>query len=163
MNGERYAKLERGSAGIHTLGSLGAERLRVVNVTPIEEVVGEEVCAHAQGLEAAELPRVRHLRMLQGVTVVPAGRRSQRPLDRLDRDLGCFVPIGMDVDLKTGAVIGKQQSVDLVRPDIPDTIWRPIIVARPTHARRQPLDRAIGNDLDELETQSLVVLLRKRS
>ena len=66
-------------------------------VAPVENVVGEQVAAQPQRLDAAEQRRVRHLAMLQRMAVVRAGMRGQRPLQHLHRRLAGLVAIGVDM------------------------------------------------------------------
>src|SRR5438445_11797595 len=87
------------------------------------------------------------------MAVVGARMRSERGLDAVDRELGGFVAVGVDVSVEPGGVEISDRRVQLIGRLDPDAIVMAVEIAGPAHARCESLDRSVGDDLDEAEVE----------
>ena len=151
---------ERRGAGVHALGALRADGHRVVLVAPVEVVIGEQVDAHAERLHAAELRRVGELAVLQREAMVGRRMRRERVLDAIEHQLGRLVAVGVRVHQQA---LLERRGVDRAHRlgrRVPQAVRRAVVVAGPAQARREALDRAVGDDLDRAEPQPVACSAR---
>ena len=115
MQRDRHPDAQGGGGGVHAFGAIGPEDEVPVLVAPIPDVVGEDVRTHAQSLHPPVLRRSGQLTVRDRVPVVPARNLGQHPLDGVEEELRGFVAVAVDMDDRTGRMVGAEGSIELLR------------------------------------------------
>lgn len=114
MQRVRNAEPLCGASRVHPVRTVGADRLRVMRVAPVVQMVREEVHAHPERADARELRGVRHLAVLQRVAMIGARIAREQRRHRVEHDLGRLVAVRMDMQLQSRAV-KRREHVDELR------------------------------------------------
>ena len=122
-------------------------------IAEIPDVVGKKIHAQTERRHAAKLGVVGHLTMLQRVTVVEAWMACLRFLNRIERSLGGFVAIDMDMHLHALAMQANDLLLEAIGRGVPDAVRMPHQIARPFETAGITLDRTIGHQLHSAEPE----------
>ncbi len=163
MDGEQHALAQRGGAGVHPRRAFGPDSGLPVLVTPVIQVVGEQVDRHAQRCHAAELRGIGQLRVLQREAVIRRRTRAQRLFHAVDRQCGGLVAVGVRVHLNTVLEGQRVAGADGFGRRVPQACRGAVVVARPAQPRRKALDRAVGHDLDAAQPHAVGAALAQRA
>ena len=95
--------------------------------------------------------------------MVEARRLREHALGRVDGDQARLVAVGVGVHAQAGAVVGLEVGFVLRRRHHPDAVRRAVEVPGPAQPRREALDRAVEDHLDEPVAQPLGAARHERA
>ena len=109
-------------------------------LTPIKDMIGEQVHAHPEGLHAAEDAAIGHLAVLQRVAMIATRMGGNRAPNHVRRQFAGLVTVGVNMQVMPGTVIGGDDPLQLARCNIPKPVGGAVMVARPAQAGGEALD-----------------------
>ena len=91
-------------------------------ITPVPDVIGEDVGAHAELCHASVLGSTRELAVLHGIAVIEPGRFEKQLFNDVDPKIDCEVAVAVHVGVDAAFVEGAEHFHQLLRWHHPDTV-----------------------------------------
>jgi hypothetical protein len=149
---ERDAESFGCGARFHAAGSFRSNCDVVMLITPVPNVVGEDVGAHPELGHTAVLGRRGQLAVLHGVTVIEPSRLQEQLFDDIEPQVDRHVAVAVHVSVDTPLVERPDHVDQLLWWHHPHTVvgggltpWAEI--AGPLHLCGEALNRAVEHDL----------------
>ena len=148
---------QRGRTCIHAGSPLRTNRGVAVLITPVVDVIAEDIGAHTHGSHALVLRLRRELAVLNGVAMVPTRMTLKRCFDSVDEDLGCLVTVAVTVHGDASSMVVANDVGQLLGCHQPQTVagvtLGSVVIVGPAHTSGEALDRTIEHQLDDPELE----------